>query len=389
MSVETLHAHCGDVIEGGPNADPQSRVLHIINGEHYSGAERVQDLLAGELPELGIAVGLACVKPNRFPQMRQAAEVPLFEVPMRGRFDFRPVRKLVRIVREHDVHLLHAHTPRTLLVARMVAARTRLPIVYHVHSPTSRDSNRRWVNRINSWTERACLSRVDRIITVSQSLADELIASGTPRHCITVVPNGVPAKSPSPRPDPTGRDWTLGTVALFRPRKGTEVLLDAMAMLQRLGVRVKLRAIGPFETKAYERCLRDHVERLGLQHQVEWTGFTRDVDAEFAKMDLFVLPSVYGEGMPMVVLEAMASAVPVVATRVEGVPEVVRDGVEGLLAEPGDAGSLAECVGTFVSGQISWESTANRAMSRQQSHFSQRSMAAGVANVYRQLVLAR
>src|SRR5262245_62129639 len=71
------------------------RVLHVINGEHYAGAERVQDLLAQRLPEFGFDVGFACLKPHQFPRQRQARDVPLFEVPMGGRLDLRPVRRLV------------------------------------------------------------------------------------------------------------------------------------------------------------------------------------------------------------------------------------------------------------------------------------------------------
>ena len=82
------------------------------------------------------------------------------------------------------------------------------------------------------------------------------------------------------------------------------------------------------------------VEELNVQDVVEWTGFTSDVPEAIRRLDALVLPSLFGEGMPMVVLEALAAAVPVVATSVEGTPEVVRDGVEGLLAEPRSVESL-------------------------------------------------
>ncbi len=81
-----------------PPAIGTARVLHLINGEHYSGAERVQDLLARELPQFGYEVGFGCVKPLRFPAAREAKTAPLFEFPMRGRFDLRVVKKIVRLV---------------------------------------------------------------------------------------------------------------------------------------------------------------------------------------------------------------------------------------------------------------------------------------------------
>ena len=76
------------------------------------------------------------------------------------------------------------------------------------------------------------------------------------------------------------------------------------------------------------------VEKLGVGDAIEWTGFTQNIAAELRVMDLFVLPSLFGEGLPMVVLEAMAAGLPVVASRVEGVPEAIRHREEGLLVEP-------------------------------------------------------
>ena len=116
--------------------------------------------------------------------------------------------------------------------------------------------------------------------------------------------------------------------------------------------------------------------------------FTQDVDRELAQMDLFVLPSLFGEGMPMVVLEAMASGVPVVATRIEGIPEAIRDGREGLIAEPGDPQDLAAVLSRVIDGQVDWQSLRRGALKRQASEFSDISMAAGVAEVYRRVLKA-
>src|SRR5882757_6860012 len=83
--------------DGGPtNLVATTRVLHVINGEHYAGAERVQDLLARRLPQFGFEVGFACMKPVRFPLARETTTAPLFEMPMKGRFDFSGVKKLTR-----------------------------------------------------------------------------------------------------------------------------------------------------------------------------------------------------------------------------------------------------------------------------------------------------
>jgi glycosyltransferase involved in cell wall biosynthesis len=364
-------------------------VLHVINGEHYSGAERVQDLLAGGLAEHGFPVSLACIKPKQFPASFRSRQAPLYMLPMRGRLDLRPARQLARLVRREGIGLLHAHTPRTLLVAALASAATRVPLVYHVHSPASRDSTAGWKDRINAWVERLSLGRASAVIVVSESLARDMRGCGRPDCPVVVVANGVPCRAPrAPRPA-AERDWTLGVVALMRPRKGIEVLLDALARLRSQGWPVRLRAVGDFETAEYRCSVHEHAARLGLTGAIDWVGFVRDVDRELDRMDLLVLPSLFGEGLPMVILEAMAAGVPVVATRVEGIPEAIRDGQEGLIAEPGSASSLTACLRRVLGGAVDWQTLRIAALRRQTRCFSDRTMASGVAEVYRTVLLSR
>lgn len=358
-------------------------VLHLINGEHYSGAERVQDLLAGGLPEFGYQVHFACLKPDKFLARRHHRSVGATELPMANNFDLRVLGRLTALVQRLGVRVLHAHTPRTAMVGSLLSRMTHIPWVYHVHSPTVNDSQRIWQNRMNAWVERVCLWNVKRLITVSRSLSLHMTAKGFPASQIHVVANGVPASDRlSSRPTP-GPRWTLGTVALFRPRKGTEVLLEAMALLREKGQDVRLRAVGPFETPEYERHVKAIVTQYRLDDAVEWLGFCADVSAEMEPMDLFVLPSLFGEGMPMVVLEAMANGVPVVASRVEGTPEAVRDGIDGVLCQPQSARDLATAIERVIRHQgVHWQTLRQSAFARQHAEFSTQSMARGVAEVY-------
>lgn len=365
------------------------RVLHVINGEHYSGAERVQDLLAARLPEFGFDAGFACVKPERFPEQRQTQQVPLFALPMRRRTDLRVAWQLRDVIRRHEYAIVHAHTVRSALVARVAAKLAGVPFVYHVHSPASRDTTRRWRNWVNDRVERFSLTGAQRLITVSHSLAQHMQARGYATDRLRVVPNGVPACGPlKPRRTPAG-SWTLGVVALIRPRKGLEVLLDALALLKQRRMDVRLKAVGPFETTDYESDLKQRVNRLGIRDRVEWVGFTRDVQTQLNKMDLFVLPSLFGEGLPMVVLEAMAAGVPVVGTNVEGVPEAIRHGVDGLIAEPGKPQSLAHMLAAAIQGQYDWQAMRVSAHARHGEKFSDVRMAEGVAAVYDELLRSK
>jgi glycosyltransferase involved in cell wall biosynthesis len=364
------------------------QILHLVNGEHYSGAERVQDLLARQLPKFGCQVGFACVKPRRFPEARQSKHAPLVKMPMRGRFDLRVVKHIAELVRSDGYDLIHAHTPRTALVGRLAAGRAGVPFVYHVHSPAGRDSTRRLLNSVNSLVEWATVRDADRLIAVSPSVRQYMIGRGVPAERVIYVPNGVPlAGHHIERAAPT-HTWTLGAIALFRPRKGIEVLLEALAAMRSRGANLRLRAVGSFETAWYETTIRALAVRLGLEGAVDWIGFTRNVNRELAKIDVFVLPSLFGEGLPMVVLEAMAAGLPVVASRVEGVPEAVAHRQTGLLVEPGSVSQLAAAIEEFVTGEVDYTALGRGARHRHAELYSDEKMAAGVANVYRD-VLAR
>lgn len=362
------------------------RVLHVINGEHYSGAERVQDLLAARLSSRGVDVEFACVKPDRFPELRVYQEAVLHRTAMAHKFDMSVIRRLTDLIRTRDYDLVHAHTPRSAMVAAGAARACGLPFVFHVHSPTSRDSTRRWTNWINQRIESWALRRAAAVVTVSDSLRQHMESLGVPAHRLCVVANGVPKRAANSRELFSGTSVVLGSVALFRPRKGTEVLLHSIAKLRQAGLDVRLRAVGGFETQEYERSLRDLAKSLGVTEAVEWVGFVRDVGAELEKLDLFVLPSLFGEGMPMVVLEAMAAGIPVIATRVEGVPQVIEHGRHGWLVEPGSSDSLADALETLMTSPELARTLADRGRQRQQESFSDDSMAEGVASLYRRLI---
>jgi len=143
------------------------RVMHVINGEHYSGAERVQDLLGQHLPAFGYEAAFACVKPGRFADRRQDQDSPVYAFPMASRVDWHVARKLSRLVNDEGYSLVHAHTPRSALVGRLAAWLAKVPMIYHVHSPTSQDTTDGWRNRLNDWTERA--SRIDHRVAQPRS----------------------------------------------------------------------------------------------------------------------------------------------------------------------------------------------------------------------------
>lgn len=374
-----------------PTAATQTvRVLHVVNGEHYSGAERVQDLLALALPGFGYSVGFASLKAGRFGDYRQSIEAPLHELPMNGRWDLGVAWRLARLAREEGYTLLHAHTPRSLVVASLASRWTGLPLVYHVHSPASRDSTRRLVNWMNDRAERLCCGQAKQLITVSPTLTDHMREQGVSPDKLRCVLNGVPASRDeglvARRRRPPLAPFVVAMVALFRPRKGAEVLLDAVAALRSREVDVKIEAIGPFETPEYEAELRGRVAKLGLIDHVRWAGFTDDVPKALAGADALALPSLFGEGLPMVVLEAMAAGLPVVATRCEGTTEAILHRQTGFLVEPGSVSQLGDAIEELFNGETDYPSMSLAARDRHADRFSEVAMARQVAGVYDRLL---
>jgi glycosyltransferase involved in cell wall biosynthesis len=360
-------------------------VLHAINGEHFAGAERVQDLLALGLPEFGIETAFVCLKPDRFPAARRSI-TPLYKLPMSGRFDLWPAWRLARLIREEGLELLHTHTPRAALVGGIAARLAGVPMVHHVHGQTASEVGRRWMSWFNARVERFSLSHAKAVIAVSESAGRYIASHGVAAERVRVVSNGVPPSERLLPRVPPRETWTLATIALFRPRKGLETLLEAIGQLRRNSLSVRLRAIGSFETPEYERGIRALSARLGLDECVEWAGFRSNVVEELLATDLLIFPSLLAEGLPMVIIEAMAAGTPIVGSRVDGVADAVRDGVDGLLCEPGNAGELAAAIGRVVRGEIDWQDLRSNAWRRQHEQFSDRSMARGIAALYREIL---
>lgn len=372
-----------------PRAAIELHSMHLINGEHFSGAERVQQLLGKCLPEVGIAANFVCLKPGKFPELSGLDESQVACIGMKSRFDLSIVSRIARHAQSIQADVLHAHTPRTAMIAGLVAKRCDIPWVYHVHSPTVRDSTRATINRINNWVEAYSLRNANHIITVSKSLRREMLHRGYSRHKITAIANGVAEQPPiDPAERRNQKHWRLGMVALVRPRKGIEILLEAIAAMGHAKASISLDVIGGFETPQYEKSVRSLIAKLGLGQTVHLRGFTKDVPSIMRTLDAMVLPSLFGEGMPMVVLEALACGVPVIATSVEGTPEVVRHTKEGILAKPQDADSLSQAIVQFISDRLAWEKMSANAILRHREGFSDKNMAMRTASVYRKLCVS-
>ncbi|MEW8340769.1 MAG: glycosyltransferase family 4 protein [Candidatus Thiodiazotropha taylori] len=361
------------------------KVLHIINGEYYSGAERVQDLLSLNLERYGYEVLFACLKLDKFIDYCKTDKSKVFDFTMKNKYDFFRVKEISQFVTRRNIQIIHTHTPRSSVIGYPVSVLQKLPLVHHVHSPTIRDTEKIITNIINTKVENYVIDKATKVITVSNSLVNYLSSYKKDMSNVSVIHNGVPSAPNNTYSISKNKKLNIGSVALFRERKGLEILLSALKIIKSRGYEFLFHALGSFVSEEYKIKIKAVIQELGLEHNVVLHGFVKDIYIQLKDLDIFVLPSLYGEGLPMVVLEAMATGVPVVASNVEGVVEAIPDSTYGLLVEPNNAELLAESIIELLENSSMRNAISVAAYNRQISELSDSSMAYSVAELYKDL----
>lgn len=276
----------------------------------------------------------------------RAAGVVVENLEARNLRDVRAFRRLLGIVRERRIDIIHAHLTYAAIWAGVASLVTRVPSIatMHVAPPKDegfREAARQWIMR------RVVNHHAARTVVVSDALRQEFASAGIRRSKLIVVHNGVDVRTSSSDTGRTRRELgvdevalLLTAVAVFREGKGIDVLLRAVARIADSfpSMRVLVAGEGP-KREEWELLARG----LGIDSRVIWTGFRRDVGDLLEASDLFVHPTL-ADAFPTVVLEAMAAGLPVIASRVGGVPEIVEDGVTGKLVPAGNDQALAEAI---------------------------------------------
>ncbi len=251
--------------------------------------------------------------------------------------------------------LVHAHLGEDIAVLPIaVAAATQhdLPLVITVHNSVARtlvatDRRSRRVKRLGGPIERWAVPRAAAVVTLTERLRAMLVEDGAEPGRVHVIPSGFReweyAAGPGADPFPdTGRP-RIGYVGRIAAQKGVSTLVQAAALLES-PARVVLTGDGPDRA-----AVEAEAARLGLQDRVRFTGFVPhpQVAGILAHTDVLVLPSRYEE-LGSVLLEAIRAGVPIVASETGGIPEVVRDGENGLLCPPGDPAAFARAIDALL-----------------------------------------
>ncbi|MBI2524918.1 MAG: glycosyltransferase [Candidatus Rokubacteria bacterium] len=286
----------------------------------------------------GWRVLLACQPESHLHQHARMRGLQAVAVGMRGAWDLPAVLRLAALIRREDVGIVHTHSSIDGWVAGMAARLARVPVVRtrHVSIPI-----RRGLNPVYQWL-------ADRVITSGEAVRAVVIAAGVAPDRVIAIPAGVRLEDfeglqggeEAARSLGLSRP-VIGSVAMFRGSKGHHVLLEAFCLVRGKHPTARLLLVGDGGRRAWVESL---AKARGLGDSVLFTGFRRDVPPLLAAMDCFVLASTRTEGVPQSLLQAFAAGTPVVGSAVGGVPELIRDGVTGLLAPPGDAPALARAV---------------------------------------------
>lgn len=272
----------------------------------------------------------------------ERAGVAFLGLRRRGTYDLASWRPLWRLLRD-GTDVLHGHKIGSNVWASVLGTLARTPaIVAHEHTWSFQGQPlRKLLDR------RLIASRADAFLAVSELDRRRMIAvERIDPAKVIFVPNGIPEPPPRGGGDirrELGLDAAtplVGTVCALRPQKALEVLVDAAAILaRRIGeLRVLVVGEGP-ERPALER----RISELGLTRTILMLGHRDDVRDLIGELDVAVCSSDF-EGTPLSVLEYMQASLPIVATRVGGVPDIIADGSEGILVEPRDPGALANAI---------------------------------------------
>jgi len=339
-------------------ADKSCRVAYVLTPITFGGAEKVslnflravdrsrfdvrpillvrpweeQTYFAREIDKLGYRVELVPVAKGQ--------SLDPFRVP-------RVARRLYQLLKRGEFDLVHTHGYFADICGLPAAACLGIRRLSTCHGFVDISGRLQLYNRLDRHAIKLC----QKVIAVSDGLKESLVDCGVNDSRVVVIPNAVALPESAAGKDAVRdekrqllgippQEFVIGYVGRLSAEKGVGNLIEALAVLQRQGVRARLVIVGEGPERS---ALEQLVGAQAVTNSVTFAGFQTDIENWLSAFDVMVLPSLT-EGTPLVVLEAMAAGVPVVASAVGGVPKVVTDGMNGFLVEAGNIHDLTRKV---------------------------------------------
>lgn len=333
------------------------RLLFFLNSGVRGGIEEHVLSLLQRLPRNRFTLGLACPPELVEAMASDLTDLPVtvFTVRATGWTRWRDIWRLRGILRQFQPHIIHCHLFRATLVGAPLAQAMRVPVIFETYH--GREAWRQGRGLKGQFViDRLVSCSVDHIIAVSGAAARFLTDhKRIPAKKITVIPNGRDLQAFQPGSGAQGQVVrqrfgipatapVLGVVGRLETQKGHCYLLQALPSICATFPDTRLLVVGE---GSLSDALQAQAADLGVQDNVVFAQFQRDIPAFLEAMDIVVLPSLH-EGLSLTAIEASAMAKPMVATAVDGTPEVVRDGLTGLLVPAAAPEPLADAVLTLL-----------------------------------------
>jgi glycosyltransferase involved in cell wall biosynthesis len=361
------------------------RVLHLISSGGMYGAEVMLLNLAGAQKRLGCEPIVGVFRNKHLPHIEVAEEararglqVEIFNCS--GRFNHKPLGAIRNILRKEDVSLVHGHGYKSNFYGYFAANALGLPFVATCHLWTAATPAIRFYEFLDS----LLLRRANRVVGVSDAISNTLRKSGLSAEKVSTIHNGTDFSlcgdaSPTLRRElGIGDRMLIGSVGRLEEQKGFEYFL-------RTAREVLVEFPNTLFVVVGEGSLRSKLEGLiqkwGLGTSVLLVGQRNDMPGVYASLDLFVLASI-DEGMPMTILEALASGNPVIATAVGAVGKLVIPEKTGLLVEPRDVPALRDAILRCLGNQSFAQTLGKNGQEHVQTSFSAQGMARKYMELY-------
>lgn len=369
-------------------------VLHVrvVTG-HGGGPEKTILNSPRFLERHGYRSKLAYMHPPGDPGLQslqdrgRSLNAEVLSVPDRGPFDLSVILKLRALCRQHRVAIWHGHDYKSNLFGLLIRPFWRMKLVTTLHG---------WTNlsgRVPLYAaiDKSVLKYYKALICVSDDLKAECLRWRVAPDRCHVIHNAIDADNyrrtleipeAKRRLGAPEKGILLGTVGRLSPEKGYDLLIRAAHKLRGAGLPVTLWIAGDGGSRD---SLLQLIRELGCQDYVRLVGHLADPKEFYEAMDVFVLSSIR-EGLPNVVLEAMAMETPVVATRVAGVPTLIKDGQSGLIVDPGNAEALVAGLAKLVDNPILREEFRRAGRRRVEAHFAFDRRMEKVVRIYDQIL---
>ena len=284
--------------------------------------------------------------------------------------------KLARLLKKRRASLLHTNSLKADIFGGIAGRLARVPVLWHVRDRIETDYLPAKAVRVFRWLARRLPHYV---ITNSQATLDTLHLTQRAR----VVHDGIAVAETAPEYRAV-QPPKIGIVGRISPWKGQHIFLEAAKTVQQQFPEARFQIIGSamFGEEEYEQKLHAQALKLDLGEQLEWLGFRGDVPQLIDELTILVHASTMGEPFGQVVIEGMVAGKPVIATRGGGVPEIVRDGVSGVLVPMNDAPALSHAMLELLRNPARMESLSSAGYERVRDHFRIQQTAEKVETVY-------